>query len=79
MRVRWIIDQSVVLFCVKDDSCVSLWWGYVVHCPGKSVKLFTAILSYFVDFLGSFFLVGGEERGFGFGAFMVDLEFRAVV
>jgi hypothetical protein len=54
----------VVFFCVKGDSCVSLWWGYVVHCPGKSVKLFTAILSYFVAFLGRFFFsVAGEERG----------------
>jgi len=59
---------------VKGDSCVSLWWGYVVHCPGKSVKLFTAILSYFVAFLGFFFLVGGEERGFGFGAFGCGLR-----
>ncbi len=45
-----------------------------MHCPGKSVKLFAAILSYFVAFLGSFFVFffcwgrrGGG--GFGFGAF----------
>jgi hypothetical protein len=50
---------------MKGDSCVSLWWGSVVHCPRKSVKLFTAILSYFVAFLGSFslFFLLGERRG----------------
>jgi hypothetical protein len=59
---------------VKGDSCVSLWWGYVVHCPGKSVKLFTAILSYFVAFLGIFFFGWGRGTGVWVWSFWLWFE-----
>jgi len=59
---------------VKGDSCVSLWWGYVVHCLGKSVKLFTAILSYFVAFFGSFFFGWGRGTGVWVWSFWLWFE-----
>jgi hypothetical protein len=56
--------------------------GFCGALPKKKREAFYCYFELFCCFSGkffSFFFVGGEEGGFGFGAFMVGLELLAVV